>query len=114
MKAPKRFEQRGYRFISYAVWPIRQAILDALVDRGRIVRLPYNQVLALKRISDEASRLEQELQRAPTRYELADALDLDEETLEETISFKTEKISLDASANPYDPEGRPLIETAVI
>lgn len=77
MKAAQRFDEtRGFKFISYAVWWIRQAILNAIADQARVVRLPMNQVGVITRIKKEISNLEQKLQRIPTIDEIAEAVDM--------------------------------------
>src|SRR5436305_172185 len=77
IKAAKRFDEtRGFKFISYAVWWIRQSILQALAEQSRIVRLPLNRVGSLNKISNTFSQLEQEFEREPSAAELADKLDM--------------------------------------
>src|SRR4249919_1152878 len=77
IKAAKRFDEtRGFKFISYAVWWIRQSILQAIADQARIVRLPLNQVGSLNKISKAYSKLEQEFEREPSSEELSKILDL--------------------------------------
>ena len=88
IKAAQRFDEtRGFKFISYAVWWIRQSILQALAEQSRIIRLPLNQVGSLNKISKEISRLEQMFQRLPSSDEIADALDLPEEKVYKTKYF---------------------------
>src|SRR6201998_3523816 len=78
IKAARRFDHsRGFKFISYAVWWIRQSILQALAEQSRIVRLPLNQVGSLNKLNKTFSRLEQEFEREPTTEELATLLDLE-------------------------------------
>ncbi|MBP6429924.1 MAG: RNA polymerase sigma factor RpoD/SigA [Bacteroidales bacterium] len=97
IKAAKRFDEtRGFKFISYAVWWIRQAILQALAEQSRIVRLPLNQVGALNRIKKETSLLEQKLERNPTLDELSDTLNTTREKLADLISISLKAISMDA------------------
>lgn len=97
IKAAKRFDEtRGFKFISYAVWWIRQAILQALAEQSRIVRLPLNQVGALNRIKKETSLLEQKLERNPTLDELSDTLNTPREKLADLISISLKAISMDA------------------
>src|SRR5204862_840017 len=82
IKAAKRFDEtRGFKFISYAVWWIRQSILQALAEQSRIVRLPLNRVGALNKIGKAFSTLEQEFERAPSASELAHILDLPEDKI---------------------------------
>lgn len=97
IKAAKRFDEtRGFKFISYAVWWIRQAILQALAEQSRIVRLPLNQVVAINRIKKETSILEQKLERSPTLDELSETLDTTREKLSDLISISFKAISMDA------------------
>ncbi|MDR1974592.1 MAG: RNA polymerase sigma factor RpoD/SigA [Bacteroidales bacterium] len=97
IKAAKRFDEtRGFKFISYAVWWIRQSILQALAEQARIVRLPLNQVGSINKIKKETSRLEQRLERQPTVDELAEALDESKEKITEVLNLTTRSISMDA------------------
>ncbi len=97
IKAAQRFDEtRGFKFISYAVWWIRQSILQALAEQSRIIRLPLNQVGSLNKISKEASRLEQLYERAPSSDEIADALELPEEKVAEAMKISTRHVSVDA------------------
>ena len=97
IKAAQRFDEtRGFKFISYAVWWIRQSILQALAEQSRIIRLPLNQVGSLNKISKEISRLEQMFQRLPSSDEIADALDLPEEKVAEALKISTRHFSVDA------------------
>src|SRR6187401_1094213 len=80
IKAAKRFDEtRGFKFISYAVWWIRQSILQALADQSRIVRLPLNKVGSIGRIGSTAAKLEQRFEREPSSEELADVLEITQE-----------------------------------
>ena len=97
IKAAKRFDEtRGFKFISYAVWWIRQAILQALAEQSRIVRLPLNQVGALNKLKKETSRLEQQLERNPTIDELSDVMDTTRDKLCDVLSISHKAISMDA------------------
>jgi RNA polymerase primary sigma factor len=97
IKAAQRFDEtRGFKFISYAVWWIRQSILQALAEQSRIIRLPLNQVGSLNKISKESSRLEQVYQRLPSSDEIAEALDLPEEKVAEALKISTRHFSVDA------------------
>ena len=97
IKAAKRFDEtRGFKFISYAVWWIRQSILQAIAENSRIVRLPSNQLGALNRIKKESSRLEQLLERPPSEGELADKLDLPEDKVKSILGISGRHISIDA------------------
>jgi RNA polymerase primary sigma factor len=97
IKAGKRFDEtRGFKFISYAVWWIRQSILQALAEQSRIVRLPLNQVGSLNRISKEFSRLEQKFERPPLPDELAESLDIPQEKIHAVMKISTRHVSMDA------------------
>jgi RNA polymerase primary sigma factor len=112
IKAAQRFDEtRGFKFISYAVWWIRQSILQALAEQSRIVRLPLNQVGSLNKINKAFSRLEQEFERAPSAEELALALDLPEDKIKDTIKVSGRHISVDA---PFvDGEDNSLLDVLV-
>ena len=97
IKAAKRFDEtRGFKFISYAVWWIRQSILQALAEQSRIVRLPLNQVGSLNKINKAFSRLEQEFEREPSADELAKSLDLPEDKVRDTMKVSGRHVSMDA------------------
>ena len=97
IKAAKRFDEtRGFKFISYAVWWIRQSILQALAEQSRIVRLPLNQVGSLNKISKAYSKLEQQFEREPSTEELATALDLTIEKVADTQRVSGKHVSMDA------------------
>ena len=97
IKAAKRFDEtRGFKFISYAVWWIRQSILQAIAENSRIVRLPSNQLGALNKLKKEISRLEQELERPPSEEEPADMLDIPEEKIKGILGISGRHISIDA------------------
>lgn len=97
IKAAKRFDEtRGFKFISYAVWWIRQSILQALAEQSRIVRLPLNKVGLTNRINKAVSSLEQDLGRAPSTDELAKFLEMNREEVESTISSASRHVSMDA------------------
>ena len=96
IKAAQRFDEtRGFKFISYAVWWIRQSILQALAEQSRIVRLPLNKVGLTNRISKAYSQLEQEYEREPTSEEIAQLLDMDTEEVAATIGAAARHISMD-------------------
>ena len=100
IKAAQRFDEtRGFKFISYAVWWIRQSILQALAEQSRIVRLPLNKVGLTNRISKAYSQLEQECEREPTPQEIAFLLNIDTEEVAATISAATRHISMDQPFN---------------
>ncbi len=97
IKAAQRFDEtRGFKFISYAVWWIRQSILQALAEQSRIVRLPLNKVGLSNRISRAYSQLEQEFEREPSTEELADLLEIGLEEVESTLGVAARHISVDA------------------
>lgn len=97
IKAAEKFDEtRGFKFISYAVWWIRQSILQALAEQSRIVRLPLNQVGSLNKINKAFSRFEQENERCPSPEELADTLDLPAEKVADTLRVSGRHISVDA------------------
>ena len=97
IKAAEKFDEtRGFKFISYAVWWIRQSSLQALAEQSRIVRLPLNQVGSLNKINKAFSRFEQENERRPSPEELADSLDLPAEKVADTLRVSGRHISVDA------------------
>ena len=97
IKAAKRFDEtRGFKFISYAVWWIRQAILQSLAEQSRIVRLPLNRVGTLHKIGKVSSSLEQEFGREPSPEEIATHLDLSEIEVSDTLKISNSHLSLDA------------------
>jgi RNA polymerase primary sigma factor len=101
IRAAHKFDEtKGIKFISYAVWWIRQAILQALAEQSRIVRVPLNRAGALHRIGKRSAMLLQELGREPTVEELADELDLSEEEVRRTLSLSQTHLSLDAPLTP--------------
>lgn len=97
IKAARRFDEtRGFKFISYAVWWIRQSILQALAEQSRIVRLPLNQVGSLNKINKAYSKLEQEFEREPSAEELAEVLDLPIDKVADTMKVSGRHVSMDA------------------
>ncbi len=97
IKAAQRFDEtRGFKFISYAVWWIRQSILQALAEQSRIVRLPLNKVGSLNKINKAFSELEQEYEREPSSDELADLLEIPTEEVETTLGVAARHVSMDA------------------
>lgn len=97
IKAAQRFDEtRGFKFISYAVWWIRQSILQALAEQSRLVRLPLNQVGSLNKIKKATSRLEQEFERPPSVEEIAQKLDIPEHKLDKAMRITTRYVSMDA------------------
>jgi len=97
IKAATRFDEtRGFKFISYAVWWIRQSILQALAEQSRIVRLPLNQVGSLNKITKETARLEQRFERPPTSNEIADSLEMPDYKIRNSLRMHSKHVSLDA------------------
>ena len=97
IKAAERYDEtRGFKFISYAVWWIRQSILQAIAEQSRIVRLPLNQVGSVNRIARELTKFEQENERKPSVEEMADRIDLPEEKIAEAMKINTHHVSMDA------------------
>ncbi|HIT82940.1 MAG TPA: sigma-70 family RNA polymerase sigma factor [Candidatus Avibacteroides faecavium] len=97
IKAAEKFDEtRGFKFISYAVWWIRQSILQALAEQSRIVRLPLNQVGSLNKISKAFSKFEQENERKPSAEELADELEIPVDKISDTLKVSGRHISVDA------------------
>lgn len=112
IKAAQRFDEtRGFKFISYAVWWIRQSILQALAEQSRIVRLPLNKVGLTNRISKAFSQLEQEFEREPTPEELAFLLDMDVEEVAATLGSSARHLSMDQPL--ADGEESTLIDVLV-
>lgn len=109
IKAAQRFDEtRGFKFISYAVWWIRQSILQALAEQSRIVRLPLNKVGLSNKISKAYSQLEQEFEREPSTEELAELLDIGTEEVETTLGVAARHVSVDA---PFvDSEDNSLLD----
>lgn len=97
IKAAEKFDEtRGFKFISYAVWWIRQSILQALAEQSRIVKLPLNQVNSVNKINKMLSKFEQENERRPSIDEIAENIDLDEEKIAEAIRNASRHVSMDA------------------
>ena len=97
IKAAEKFDEtRGFKFISYAVWWIRQSILQALADQSRIVRLPLNQTGAVNKINRALSKFEQENERRPNVEELSEVIDLPMEKIGEAMTANTYHVSVDA------------------
>jgi RNA polymerase primary sigma factor len=101
IRAAHKFDEtKGIKFISYAVWWIRQSILQALAEQSRIVRVPLNRAGTLHRIGKRASSLLQELGRQPTNFEIADGLDISEDEVAKTMMISQVHLSLDAPLTP--------------
>lgn len=110
IKAARKFDEtRGFKFISYAVWWIRQSILQAIADQSRIVRLPLNQVGSLNKINKLVSQFEQDNQRRPSPEELAELLDIPAEKVGDTLMSSGRHVSVDA---PFtDGEDNTMLDT---
>ena len=101
IRAAHKFDEtKGIKFISYAVWWIRQAILQALAEQSRIVRVPLNRAGTLHRIGKRSSALQQELGREPTVEEIAEGMDISREEVAKTLSISQSHLSLDAPLTP--------------
>ena len=112
IRAAQRFDEtKGFKFISYAVWWIRQSILQAVAEQSRLVRLPLNQVGSLSKIKKTSSRLEQIYQRQPTVKEIADELDLPEHKILAAFRMNTKEVSMDAPLG--DEDDLSLIDTII-
>jgi len=107
--AEKWDETRGIKFISYAVWWIRQSILQSLADNSRAIRLPLNQINTLNKINNASSQLEQELGRTPTASEMSQILGIDEEKIELALTSSKKTTSLDLPVG--EEEGFTLLDT---
>lgn len=106
IKAAQKFDEtRGFKFISYAVWWIRQSILQALAEQARIVRLPLNQVGSLNKINKAFSKLEQEYERAPSVEELAEILEVPEDKVKESMKVAGRHVSMDAPLSSSEDGG---------
>ena len=109
LKAAEKFDEtRGFKFISYAVWWIRQSILQAIAEQGRVVRLPLNQVGSVNRINKVLSKFEQENERRPSVDEIADKTDLPHEKIEDVLKVYTRQVSVDAPM--ADGDGTSMID----
>ena len=112
IKAAQRFDEtKGFKFISYAVWWIRQSILQAVAEQSRLVRLPLNQVGNLTKIKKTSSRLEQLYHRQPTIKEIAEELDLPEDKVIAAFRMNTKQVSMDAPVG--EDEDMSLIDTII-
>ncbi len=112
IKAAEKFDEtRGFKFISYAVWWIRQSILQALAEQSRIVRLPLNQVGSMNKINKAYQRFEQEYERKPSAEELAEMLDIPVDKIADTLKMSGRHVSVDA---PFvEGEDNSLIDVMV-
>ena len=112
IKAAEKFDEtRGFKFISYAVWWIRQSILQAIAEQSRIVRLPLNQVGSVNKINRVLNRFEQENERRPSIEEIADKVDLPQDKIEDAMKVNSRHVSVDA---PFvDGEDNSLLDLMV-
>lgn len=103
IKAAQRFDEtRGFKFISYAVWWIRQSILQALAEQSRIVRLPLNKIGTINKINKTFSKLEQEFEREPTAGEISDLLEMTEQDVKDSMRTTGRHVSMDAPLSTSD------------
>ncbi len=103
VKAAEKYDEtRGFKFISYAVWWIRQSIMQALAEQSRMVRIPLNQVGALTRINNEIQKFEQEHQRRPSPEEIAEMTDIDPEKIQQAMKADNHQVSIDAPLSDDD------------
>ena len=110
IKAAQRFDEtRGFKFISYAVWWIRQSILQSLAEQSRVVRLPLNRIGSVSKISKTFSELEQKLEREPTNDEIAEILDITSDEVADTFSISGRQVSIDAPMRTGE-EGGSLLD----
>ncbi len=106
IKSAQRFDEtRGFKFISYAVWWIRQSILQALAEQSRIVRLPLNKIGSINKINKAYAKLEQQLEREPTADEVAETMDLMPQEVFETLRNSGRHVSMDAPLSANDDGG---------
>ncbi|WP_317899121.1 sigma-70 family RNA polymerase sigma factor [Aurantibacillus circumpalustris] len=106
IKAAQRFDEtRGFKFISYAVWWIRQSILQALAEQSRIVRLPLNKIGAINKINKTMSKLEQDLEREPSYNELSEILDMLPQDIRDTMRNQNRHMSMDAPLSSNEDGG---------
>jgi RNA polymerase primary sigma factor len=111
IKAAQRFDEtRGFKFISYAVWWIRQSILQALAEQARIVRLPLNKIGSINKINKAFSKLEQEFERPPTAEELAEVLEMTIEDVRQSLANSGKHVSMDAPLSDDDSSSSTMYE----
>lgn len=115
IKAAQRFDEtRGFKFISYAVWWIRQSILQSLAEQSRIVRLPLNKIGSISKINKAYSELEQKLERAPTAYELADSLEVSADEVKQALASTGRHVSMDAPLRDDDESSSSMYDVMQI
>ncbi len=114
IKAAQRFDEtRGFKFISYAVWWIRQSILQALAEQSRIVRLPLNKIGSINKINKAFARLEQEYERVPTVSEIAEILELSQEEVRTALESAGRHVSMDAPLKESDDNSSTMYDVLV-
>jgi len=114
IKAAQRFDEtRGFKFISYAVWWIRQSILQALAEQSRIVRLPLNKIGSINKINKAFSRLEQEFERPPSPAELAEVLEMTLDEVKQSLENSGRHVSMDAPLSNDDDSGSSMHEVFI-
>ena len=114
IKAAQRFDEtRGFKFISYAVWWIRQSILQALAEQSRIVRLPLNKIGSINKINRAFAKLEQQYERAPTAEELAECLEMSLDEVHQSLTNAARSISLDAPLSADDDSSNNMYEVYI-
>ena len=112
IKAAEKFDEtRGFKFISYAVWWIRQSILQAIAEQSRIVRLPLNQVGSVNKINRLLSKFEQENERKPSIGELSECTDMPEDKIDDALKIQSKHVSVDAPI--YDGEDSSMLDTMI-
>lgn len=111
IKAAQRFDEtRGFKFISYAVWWIRQSILQALAEQSRIVRLPLNKIGNINKVNKAFSVLEQQYERTPTASELAELLEISEEDVKNSLTYAGRHVSMDAPLTEGEEDSSSMYE----
>ncbi|MBX7094511.1 MAG: RNA polymerase sigma factor RpoD/SigA [Flavobacteriales bacterium] len=114
IKAAQRFDEtRGFKFISYAVWWIRQSILQALAEQSRIVRLPLNKIGSINKINKAFAKLEQTYERIPTDDELAEVLELTPEEVKQSMRYSGRHVSMDAPLKEGDDDSSSMYDVLV-
>lgn len=109
IKAAQKFdESRGFKFISYAVWRIRQSILQALAGQARMIRLPFNKIGQAQKIAKASIKLEQIYNREPTADEIAEILELNEDIVRDVLEIQTKAVSLDKPIESNENHGNLL------
>jgi RNA polymerase primary sigma factor len=111
IKAAQRFDEtRGFKFISYAVWWIRQSIMQALAEQSRIVRLPLNRIGAINRINKTFSKLEQQYEREPSAAEIADILEMPTDDINDSLRQNLRHLSMDAPMSTSDDNNGTILD----